>query len=58
MNEGLQLRTIVVGVDQNGNDMLPPITTANGAASDNDPVIVEDGQICPPVCADPSPLNS
>jgi len=45
-----------VGVDAEGKDMLPAIEST-GEAGDDDPVIVEDGIRCPPICPPPSPLN-
>ena len=53
MNEGLQLRAIVVGVNSADQDILPPLDGNGGAA-----VIVEEGQLCPPLCPPASPLNS
>ena len=55
MNNGLQVRPILVAVDKNDRDMLP----ANGsdsAATVED--IVDDTLRCPPWCPPPSSLNS
>jgi hypothetical protein len=52
MDEAFKLHAIIVGVDSNDKDILPPSsTTANGE-------IVETGIICQPVCPPASPLNS
>ena len=56
MNEDQDICTILVGVDAEGKDMLPAIEST-GEAGDDDPVIVEDGIRCPPICPPPSPLN-
>ena len=52
MDTSLKLHAIIVGVDQNDEDILPPDPkSANGE-------IVEQGMTCPPDCPPPSPLNS
>lgn len=52
MDESLQVHAILVGVDAEGRDQLP----LNESTSDEDPVIVDVGQRCPPECAE-SPMN-
>ena len=45
------VHAILVGVDQEGRDILPSgQTTEEGT-------ILEEGQRCPPLCGEPSPLN-
>ena len=55
MNADLQLRPILVAVNQNDEDILPP-GTVELTATGND--IVDDTLRCPPYCPPPSPLNS
>lgn len=50
LNEEGQLRTIIVGVNEDQNDLLPN----DHLAEDGD--IVEDGKTCPPFCETDSPL--
>lgn len=47
--------TVLVAVDANGNDILPP--TGNIALADDEGIILEDAIQCPPICPTPSPLN-
>lgn len=56
MNQDLQLRAIVVGVNENDEDMLPASTTSSETIEEVY-TIAEDGITCPPICATPSPLN-
>jgi len=51
-----QVDAILVAVDAEGNDILPP--SGNTAADTTDPVIIEDGYRCPDDCPPSSPLNS
>jgi len=56
LNQNLEFRSIIVGVDANDKDMLPSSTTAlAGTVGDN--TISEDGITCPPYCPPPSDLN-
>lgn len=48
--------SILVGVDENGQDILPP--TGPEAASEDEGILLENALQCPPVCPPPSPLNS
>src|SRR5690349_1372581 len=48
MNENLQVRAIVVGVDSTDKDILPPETQK--MSEQGSEVIVEAGQLCPPIC--------
>jgi hypothetical protein len=52
MDDNAKIHVIIVGVDTNDKDILPPVSaTTNGE-------IVETGLICPPACPPSSPLNS
>jgi hypothetical protein len=55
MDESLKLHAILVGVDEANRDILPSST--EGKEEDGGE-IVEDGKLCPPACAEDSPLNS
>jgi hypothetical protein len=63
MNEALQVKCILVGVDGDNKDILPeaiPAGLMNSSTiegdDEEDPAIVELGQSCPPVCPEPSEL--
>ena len=58
MDQNLQLHGIVVAVDANNRDLLPSSASSDASGGSGDDVIVEEGQRCPPICPDPSPLNS
>ena len=58
MDQDLQQHAIIVAVDANNQDLLPSSATGDTSAGSGDDVIVEEGQRCPPICPDPSPLNS
>jgi hypothetical protein len=58
MSEDKKVHAIIVGVNENNEDMLPsakesPGSTANLTVGE----IIEQGQLCPPVCPAVSPLN-
>jgi len=55
MNADLQVRPILVAVNKDNEDMLPPNTT-DITTTGND--IVDDALRCPPFCPPPSALNS
>src|SRR5690606_5420423 len=60
MSEDLNIRMVLVGVDENDQDILPlnENKILNGDDDDDDePIIVDEGIRCPPVCPPPSPLN-
>lgn len=50
MDEAMQTRAIIVGVDEKNEDILP--TPENPAGE-----IVDISKLCPPFCAPASPLN-
>jgi hypothetical protein len=54
MEEGLKVRAIFVGVNEENEDMLP---SGEGLESTEGNNIVEAGQVCPVLCPPPSPLN-
>lgn len=55
LDDTLKLHSLIVAVDENGNDI---ITVANGeSTSDEEEDIVENGFRCPPICKPGSPLN-
>jgi len=53
MDESLKLHAILVGVDENIKDIL-----SASAGSEDGFEIVEDRRLCPPACAEGSPLNT
>ncbi len=54
MNTDLQVRPILVAVNRNDEDMLPPATLDITTTGDD---IVDDTIKCPPICPPPSVLN-
>ena len=56
MKEDKTIHALLIGTDAAGNDLLPVIA-AVPLASATDPLILQDGQRCPPLCPVPSPLN-
>lgn len=56
MNEQLQVRPILVAVNENDEDMLPDIATLDPDDPGED--IVDDAIKCPPLCPPPSKLNT
>lgn len=54
LTKDLQFRSVIVAVNDKDEDILPEdLYAVDGGGK----VIVEDGQICPPYCPPPSPLN-
>jgi len=53
MDENLQVRPIVVAVNENNEDILPGSSNLEGENED----IGDDSLRCPPLCPVPSPLN-
>lgn len=58
MDEALKVHTVMVAVNDLNQDILPASAQTVSVANADDPVIVEEGQRCPPICPDDSPLNS
>jgi hypothetical protein len=56
MSEDLLVHAILVGVNEDNEDILPPSGNLLSNETD-DEVIVEQGIRCPPDCAPSSPLN-
>jgi hypothetical protein len=54
MDENLKIHAIIVGVDQEGDDMIP----AESSLTEEDDDIIEKGNRCPDLCPSESPLNS
>ncbi|HWJ26797.1 MAG TPA: hypothetical protein VNS32_09655 [Flavisolibacter sp.] len=56
LDEDHKMHAIIVGVDENDNDMLPNLAEDGvmQADSGDGPVIVEDGKTCPPYCTSTS----
>lgn len=57
-SENMEAHAILVAADAEGNDILPvPMTMAE--TDGDDPIILEDGWRCPPLCpGGESPLNN
>jgi hypothetical protein len=59
MSADLKVHAIIVGVDENGNDILPSSNAAAAAeGEEDDGYIIENANRCPPICPGDSPLNS
>ena len=52
MDENSKLHAVLVAVNEDNEDILPSLV------SDNDDIILEEGQRCPVICPASSPLNS
>jgi hypothetical protein len=55
MTENKNIHAILVAVDQTGADILPPAQSLT--LTEEDEIILEDGQRCPYTCPPESPLN-
>ncbi len=53
MDEDLGVHAIIVGVNDQNEDILP----SESLTENNDDIILEDSQRCPPSCPPPSELN-
>lgn len=58
MTEDLKVHALVVGVDENGHDMLPETESASQTTEEEDDDIIEKGIRCPDICPGESPLNT
>ena len=60
MGEGLKIHAIAVAVNEANEDILPdPAVQGIAGESSDEPVIIEEGQRCPPICPEKkSVLNS
>jgi hypothetical protein len=56
MSDNLYLHAIIVAVDANDADILPPDGTETTTATNAE--IEEEARRCPPICPPSSPLNS
>ena len=56
MSDDLKVHAIIVGVNSNNEDILPP--SGNTIGTEGDPVILEEATRCPDDCPPSSPLNS
>lgn len=56
LDTNLGYRSIIVGVNDKDEDMLPASMTSDATAG-SDNTIAEDGMTCPPYCPPSSPLN-
>jgi hypothetical protein len=57
MSEDLLIHAIIVGVDENNEDILPSEANVLSNSAETDESILEQGVRCPEDCAPPSPLN-
>ena len=57
MDEQMQVHAILVGVNENDEDILPASASADDPATGDDELIVDNGTRCPPICPPKSDLN-
>lgn len=57
MDENLKIHAVIVAVNALNEDLLPPSGNVPHVSGNGDEVIVEEGQRCPPICPDSSPLT-
>jgi hypothetical protein len=57
MDQDLKVHALIVGVDEDGRDLLPSTASSLTATGDDD-YIIEHGNRCPDICPAESPLNS
>jgi len=59
MDADLKLHAVIVSVNESNEDLLPDSTTQSTAGAADEPVIIDEGQRCPPICPEKkSDLNS
>ena len=58
MTEDLKIHTIIVGTDENGNDLLPGANSPATNSVEETDDIIENGNRCPDICSGTSFLNS
>ena len=57
MDETNLVKLVIVGVNANNEDMLPPTDAGGKVIGGDGDEIIEDGIRCPEICPPPSPLN-
>ena len=57
MDTALKVHAVMVAVNADNEDILPAGTETASNSAEDDPIIVEEGQRCPPICPGGSPLN-
>lgn len=59
MDENRKIHAIIVAVNELNDDLLPSSSNESGVTATDEPVIIEEGQRCPPICPEKdSALNS
>ena len=58
MDPNLKLHAVMVAVNESNEDLLPGSGDQSTLSGSDDPVIIEEGQRCPPICPPESVLNS
>jgi hypothetical protein len=58
MDPDLKLHAVLVAVNESNEDLLPGSGNQSTLSEADDPVIIEEGQRCPPICPPESVLNN
>jgi hypothetical protein len=59
MDQTLKIHAVIVAVNESNEDLLPGSAAQSEAAAADEPVIIDEGQRCPPICPEKkSALNS
>ena len=58
MDENLKIHAVIVAVNALNQDILPLSNNGSVSSGTDDVVLLEEGQRCPPICPEDSPLNS
>lgn len=59
MDEQLKVHAVIVAVNESNEDLLPASAAQAADEAIDDPVIIDEGQRCPPICPEKkSALNS